>query len=365
MPFEYDLEAPKSRGRGRRRGLDRETTTDERTARGLLLLREKLAEQVPKRTVNETLLLASWNIRDFDASKYGFRSEEAMYYIAEIISHNADLEALKRLLKILGSWWKFIFTDVTAGSAGNRERGAFIYDSRKVKFGGLAGEVVIPAKRLPDRTVDPQRQLARTPFICGFESGYLQFMLCSVHIYYGQSTAVDPTRLEEIEVLSEFLVNRVEDKNAWAKNLVLLGDFNIFDTGDPTFQAIVDAGFFIPPQFKDVTSNAAGGKHFDQLAFVSRAYDQDVVQERLQTAKAGVFDFFQYVYTDTDEASYVSEMGPAYETKSNGDPRDDRAKRNYYRQWRTHQMSDHFPMWLELEIDFGIPYLRSVAGEKG
>ena len=172
MPFQYQLGAPPSADRVRTRGLDRETTTDERTARGLLLLRKKLAEQIPKRTVNETLLLASWNIRDFDASKYGFRTDEAMYYIAEIISHfdlvavqevNADLKALHRLMKTLGSWWKFIFTDVTAGSAGNRERGAFIYDSRKVKFGGLAGEVVIPAKKLPDRTLDPQRQLARTP----------------------------------------------------------------------------------------------------------------------------------------------------------------------------------------------------------
>ena len=28
---------------------------------------------------------------------------------------------------------------------------------------------------------------------------------------------------------------------------------------------------------------------------------------------------------------------------------------------RTHQMSDHFPMWMELQIDFGEAYLRSVA----
>ena len=104
--------------------------------------------------------------------------------------------------------------------------------------------------------------------------------------------------MEEIEVLSQFLVNRVEDEYAWARSLVLLGDFNIFSTDDPTFKAIVDADFFIPPQFREVTSNAAGGKHFDQMAFVSRAYDEQVVQERLQLANAGVFDFFQYVYKD-------------------------------------------------------------------
>ncbi len=368
MPFEYELDPANSS-----RALDAETTTDRRTAQGLLKLREKLAQQVPQRTVNETLLLATWNIRDFDSAKYGHRSKEAMYYIAEIISHfdlvavqevNADLQALERLMDILGGWWKYIFSDVTAGTSGNRERGAFIYDSRKVKFGGLAGEIVIPPKKMPDRTIEPQRQLARTPFLCGFESGYLRFMLCTVHIYYGRSVAVDPTRLEEIKVLSEFLIHRVKDAHAWARSLVLLGDFNIFDTDDPTYQAIVDAGFFLPPQFKQVTSNAAGDKHFDQMAFVSKAYDDHIVQQRLRRANAGVFDFFEFVYTDDEVETYRSEMGPAYETKSNGDPRDDREKRNYYRQWRTHQMSDHFPMWLELEIDFGEPYLRRVAGEK-
>ncbi len=366
MPFLYKFDPPAPRSRG----LDTETTTDQRTAQGLLLLREKLAEQVPKRTVNETLLLATWNIRDFDSSKYGLRSDEAMYYIAEIISHfdlvavqevNADLQALNRLMSILGDWWKFIVTDVTAGTSGNRERGAFIFDSRKVIFGGLAGEIVIPEKRLADKTIEPQRQLARTPFVCGFESGYLRFMLCTVHIYYGESVAVDARRLEEIKVLSEFLIDSVEDKYAWARSLVLLGDFNIFSTDDQTFKAIVDAGFFIPPQFREVTSNAAGGKHFDQMAFVSRAYEENVVNERLEQAKAGVFDFFQYVYRDEDEQAYASEMGSAYAIKSNGEPRDQGGQRNYFRQWRTHQMSDHFPMWMELQIDFGQEYLRSVA----
>ncbi len=369
MPFLYKFDRPTTRTRA----LDRETTTDQRTATGLLRLREKLAEQVPKRTINETLLLATWNIRDFDNAKYGFRSDESMYYIAEIISHfdlvavqevNADLKALDRLTAILGDWWKVLITDVTAGNAGNRERGAFIYDSRKVIFGGLAGEIVIPDKKLADRTLQPQRQLARTPFLCGFESGYLRFMLSTVHIYYGKSVSVDPVRLEEIEVLSKFLAKHVEDEHAWARSLVLLGDFNIFSTADATFKAIVEAGFYIPPQFHAVTSNAAGGKHFDQMAFISKAYDDDVVRERVGKSKAGVFNFFEHVYRDDEEQTYRPEMGPSYVKKSSGEDRSEREKHNYYKQWRTHQMSDHFPLWLELKIDFGEEYLRSVAGEE-
>jgi hypothetical protein len=43
--------------------------------------------------------------------------------------------------------WKYLLTDVTEGEPGNQERMAFLYDSRKVRFGGLAGEVMIPPRK--------------------------------------------------------------------------------------------------------------------------------------------------------------------------------------------------------------------------
>jgi hypothetical protein len=30
---------------------------------------------------------------------------------------------------------------------------------------------------------------------------------------------------------------------------------------------------------------------------------------------------------------------------------------SYYRDWRTYQVSDHLPMWIELETDFSEQYL--------
>ena len=32
-------------------------------------------------------------------------------------------------------------------------------------------------------------------------------------------------------------------------------------------------------------------------------------------------------------------------------------ERLHYRAWRTHQMSDHLPMWIELKVDLGPKYL--------
>ena len=64
------------------------STTEEgkRTLDRLLSLRKSIKKQIPQRTLKETLLLATWNIRDFDKATYGDRLEEAIYYIAEIIA---------------------------------------------------------------------------------------------------------------------------------------------------------------------------------------------------------------------------------------------------------------------------------------
>ena len=50
--------------------------------------------------MDEKLLLATWNIRDFDKPAYGERSDEAIAYIAEVISY-FDLVALQEIYRDL------------------------------------------------------------------------------------------------------------------------------------------------------------------------------------------------------------------------------------------------------------------------
>lgn len=52
--------------------------------------------------------------------------------------------ALKRLVARLGPDWRVIVSDVTAGTAGNGERLAFLYYSTRVQPAVLVGEVVLP-----------------------------------------------------------------------------------------------------------------------------------------------------------------------------------------------------------------------------
>ena len=136
-------------------GYDKNRDFAPRAIDRLVALREQLRTEIPARTLRDTLLLATWNIRDFDSNKFGQgpRLEETYYYIAEVIAAfdlvavqevNDDLGPLERVMDILGPNWDFITTDVTEGVSGNGQRTAFVFDTRKVLFRNVAGEIVLP-----------------------------------------------------------------------------------------------------------------------------------------------------------------------------------------------------------------------------
>ena len=341
----------------------------QRIAEGLLRLRAQIRDddKIPERTLNRTLLLATWNIREFDdGDKFQNRIPDSLYYIAEILSHfdliavqevRRDLSSLDRVIAILGPWWKYIVTDVTYGAAGNQERMAFVYDSRKVAFAGLAGEVVLP----PEDTKKGKLQLARTPFICGFKAHWVRCNLCTVHIYYGDSKPDDPRRVQEVKNLASLLAKHVagppNEQPAQpghpnnGENLVILGDFNVFTREDEEFKALADAGFVVPPELMKVEgSNLDRSKFYDQIAV--RAVDG-----RFQTTgRAGVLDFYKSVFRPEDEQTLVSQMSAKCGAAYNG--KNTEGRRKYYKDWKTFQMSDHLVLWVELRIDFGEQYLR-------
>jgi exonuclease III len=353
--------------------LNADTLAGKRTIERLMALRKDLDERIPaRRTLESGLLLATWNIREFDSSKYGARTEESYYYIAEIVARfdlvaiqevREDLSALNKLMEILGSNWIYLFTDVTIGTAGNSERMAFVFDSRKVQLGGLVGQLVIPPLKIKDNVTGKfvfkeVQQIARTPFLCGFKAGWTDFILATVHILYGEDKADSPDRVEEIRKVANFLAERSEDPRAWSQNWVLLGDFNIYAPEDVTMNALRVAGFVVPKELQRLPSNIAQDKFYDQIAFRVRP-DRFATREQ-----AGVYNFFNVVFRGDDEAEYGALMGDAYLTKKSGEARTQKERTQYYRDWRTFQMSDHLPMWVELKIDYSDEYLeRKLRGE--
>lgn len=344
------------------RDLSRDTVRGRRTLERLLDLRDQLdAQGLPERNLESTLLIATWNLREFDSASYGFRTDESIQYIAEIVSRfdvvavqevRKSLGGLDRLMRVLGSYWSYLVSDVTEGAKGNRERLAILYDTRKLRLSGLVGEIVLPP--IDGRSIE---QIDRTPYLVGFTAGWAKFALVTAHLRWGTGVANDPGRLREIEHLAAFLDRRASDKTSWARNMVLLGDFNIFDPTDPTALALSRNGFIVPEPIVDARTNLSRRRSYDQIAF---HVDRDRIDD---VEVGGVFDYSAVLYRDEDELRYAGDMGDAYRTKSTGVARTEAERTAHYRRWRTHQMSDHLPLWTELRIDYSRRYLeRKLAG---
>jgi endonuclease/exonuclease/phosphatase family metal-dependent hydrolase len=338
-----------------------------RIVAGLQRLRTQLERDVPPRSMDKTLRLATWNIREFDSPAYGPRIPDSFYYIAEIMSRfdlvavqevRRDLSALRRLMELLGYPWKYLVTDTTEGDPGNDERLAFLYDSRKVRFSGLSGELVLPDIKVRGQPPVRVGQVARTPFTASFQAGWVTFQLATVHIVYGEDKPDDSSRVAEIKALATFLADRVKDPFSASPNLVLLGDFNIFDTTDSTMTALTDAGWTIPAPIRTLPSgsNIPRTKHYDQIAVLP------VAHQFQPAGPAGIFHYYESVFRGEDRPAYVGAMGPAYEKTSKGVARTEAGKAQYYlTYWRTFQMSDHLPMWMDLKIDFSDEYIAGLA----
>lgn len=329
----------------------------------LLALRDQIRQEIPRRTVQDTLLLATWNIRDFDSNKYkhGPRLAETFFYIAEIISAfdiialqevNEDMRALKLVMTLLGPSWDYIATDKAEGSGGNQERMVFVYDKTKVQFQHIAGEIVLP----PTGWMQAGRQFARTPFLVSFLAGWFRFMICTVHIFYGQDSGeLLARRIEEIDNIARFLARRADDESA---NYILLGDFNIISPEHQTMTALQRHGFHVPQALTQLPSNMARDKHYDQIAFKAR-------EGQVQFAgQAGVFNYYDSVFRIEDCGVYLPRIQNRanLELNAQGQAEDTAKNLAYYQNtWRTYQMSDHLPMWVALKIDFAEQYLQDLV----
>ena len=372
-----------------------------RTLSSLKRLRAQLDKELPLKTRNKTLILGTWNIRNFDDNRFmnGNRTTEDLLYIAEIISRFDVLAVqeicdntspLEKLMYFLGKDYDYIITDVTEGRGGNDERLGFIFDRSKVAFNGIAGELVLPNNML---IIDEGKQLqfARTPFMCSFQSGWFKFLFSTVHIYFGKpSGAKYKRRVKEIGKVAKFLADRAKNDN---KNHILVGDFNIVKPGSPGFNALQRHGFEVYQN--KLGSNKDQSKFYDQISFRIRKNELRFADS--ENSK-GVFQIFDSIYREEDFESYGSDLNKTIKEKIKrlednikemtekllltssqktktrltklimkkkkditiwkGHLQSKKQLKNYYlKEWRTFHGSDHLPLWVELEIDFSDDYL--------
>jgi hypothetical protein len=275
-----------------------------------------------------------------------------LFYIAEIISCfdlvavqevNRDLSALEKVMAILDREWDYIVTDATEGPGGNEERMAFVYNTEKVVFRKVAGEIVLPdgqlivsrkkikeankkeAKKPGEASAaavetegairagqqEAKQQFARTPFLVAFQSGWFKFSLCTVHIFYGRDTGEAlQRRIAEIKALVKFFADRQdresreeEASHRLPENYILLGDFNVISPEHETMAALVSQGFTVPEEIDGTKVRTEGDHFYDQIA--SRVRDQ-----RFRVKGGGLVHIYQDVFRDdpADLAIYTSMM---------------------------------------------------------
>jgi len=334
----------------------------------LLALRAGLREAVPGKADGK-LLLATWNLRDFDVDRFGWglRLDESILYIAEIVAKfdlvavqevNRDLTGLHRLMAALGGDWRYLATDTTEGRGGHGERMAFLYDAARVRFRGIAGEVVLPEGQeivVPDADAgdgdgqgDGARriQFARSPFVTAFQAGWYKFNLATVHIYYGDTSGAKfRRRVDEIRAIAEFFARRQARE---AEDFILLGDFNIVSHQDETMAALKAGGFRIPPGLAEVASNLSKTRFYDQIALRTR-------DKRVEIRESGGFTFDDFVFRPAAAPDIE-----AYRRFMPADKLGDGNLADAYDTWRSYQMSDHYPLWAQFQVDFTDDYLESL-----
>ncbi|WP_026449860.1 endonuclease/exonuclease/phosphatase family protein [Aequorivita capsosiphonis] len=335
-----------------------------RTLANLLRLREGIIEKIPRKTVDTNLLLCSWNIKNFGTLKN--RTAESLYYIAEIINSfdivalqeiNRDLSDFKKVLKLLGSNWKHTFSDVTEGNSGNDERFGFIYDCRRITQSGLSGEIVISPELIEENPIISQ--LKRTPIFTGFESGWRKFSVVSVHLHPGQGSTNKAIRKEEVRLLMEILKRKIHSAAFEDRNVVIVGDTNLYKEDNDIVKLITDTDFEESNGLQGKFTNTSLNQIYDRVFLNVNDYFK-LSLDANGKEKGGVFNLFDYVYINTPEEieNYHNLMR---EQKENPDTltSDSKFKDYFNKYWKRNQMSDHLPIWIEVQTESSDEFLAN------
>jgi len=279
------------------------------------------------------VLIATWNIANLGQHK---RRDADLAVIAEMISwfeivalqEIADnLDDLNVILSKLPGYFDYVFND----KAGNDERSAYVYDTRRVRLGPKLGEVVVVDSERDfikfDDNSPPFVGYNRNPFLCSFIVDGERLMLANCHLLFGSgdSAAVAAAlkqRQLEAYAISRWCDLRRKSKNAWTKNIIALGDFNLphAQEGDPIYEALTDRGLRLTQHETRIPTNVSDTFDYDQIAVTPGLVSQ--------TVSTGVFDFDAVIFSDIWSA-----QSPAY-----------------WRKCAKYYISDHRPLWMQFKL---------------
>jgi hypothetical protein len=153
------------------------------------------------------------------------------------------------------------------------------------------------------------------------------------------STCYEGTQGTDIvSFFNKFYIEKEE-----ANNVFLLGDFNIEDKESDTYAAATSSAFLVPDAIlkNELGSNVSQDKIYDQILYYNKYND-------ITFSKAGIFNYYDTIFDDYKK--YASRI-----KKHNEDITEDN-----FDTFKTYQMSDHLPLWVEMNTDHTESYLEGL-----
>jgi endonuclease/exonuclease/phosphatase family metal-dependent hydrolase len=312
---------------------------------------------VPPRSPDR-LLLACWNIANFGVQN---RSDNALELLAHLCTKfdliavqevNENWHPFKDMVDLMGPSWDFVMSD----TAGNSERLAYVFDRDRVTPKQLFGEIALRANDFPKRDVKvdytydrkPKSEtfkdlscqpFDRNPSIGSCACGMLDLTLANCHLYYGKGG--NPTtqikrkayarRIMEVHALARWANKRSEKDTTYDQDIILLGDMNVptMAPGQGTYKALIEYGMQ-PLKYASRVggSNLAGDKTYDQMAFAPGRMQNLILDY-------DVFDFDNAVFAGLWRK--LSDLT-------------DKKRRTAFRDHVNYHLSDHRPLWVQLDV---------------
>lgn len=154
---------------------------------------------------------------------------------------------------------------------------------------------------------------------------FQKFLLVNVHLYYGEDSKKDRERRAlEAYATSRWADLRQRSKNAYVRDIIVLGDFNLpkVEPGDLIYLALRKRGLRRPLHSTRIYSNLSNDKEYDQIMFFPGHTKQDF------TGNMGIFDFDGALFPDL------------WQTRT--------AKQ--FKSFLRYYISDHRILWAEFKI---------------
>ncbi len=311
-------------------------------AKGLIVLRDRIKQaDIPSSKIDQSLNVATWNIREFGRVA---RLDASIVYIAEILNQfdlialtelRDNLSDLKRVMDHLGREWEVIFSDFTDDRGGNNERIAYLYDTRMVQFTGLAAEADPKRKKNSAGEYVNKYGWWRAPYMASFRAGNFDFVAITAHIRWGKKISERVTALENF---SKWVHRRRKNEHAVDKDFMVFGDFNVPDRSHDAYKKLTGNGkrLLLPTGLLGVEGTNLSKKNtYDQIL-------HSPTNRARFTDNGGALDYYL-----NDWKSLYPDSGHSPKSKEKF----------------TYELSDHLPLWLQINTEFMDERLQMLANQ--